>query len=276
MLFGVKEALDECLFPWYLICGRKPFVPGYYTAKRRAIERSIEQNALHLRGDFDPQYGRFMDERVVEYPWVYTQLPNQPGAVLDAGSALNYRHLLCRPPISNARLTIMTLAPEKRCYWNRGVSYVYGDLRATNFQDAAFNAIVSISTIEHIGLDNTLLYTGDVTKKESNSGGYEPAVREFRRLLAPGGLCLITVPFGRRAVRDWFQVFDQEMVDRVLAAFNPTVATVEYFGYGPQGWHRATAEVVRDAEFFDVQTTPKLDADWAAGARAVACIRMQA
>lgn len=138
MQFRIKESIDECLYPWYLLRGRRPFVPGYYTAKRRAIERSIDQDVLRVRGDFDPQHGRSMDERVVEYPWVYAQLPDQPGAVLDAGSALNYRHLLCRAPVYNARLTIMTLAPEKRYYWNRGISYVYGDLRATSFHDGVF------------------------------------------------------------------------------------------------------------------------------------------
>ena len=50
--------------------------------------------------------------------------------MLDAGSSLNHAFLIDRLPLDHMQLTIMTLAPEKRSFWSRSVSYVYGDLPA--------------------------------------------------------------------------------------------------------------------------------------------------
>jgi SAM-dependent methyltransferase len=217
-----------------------------------------------------------MDERVVEYPWVFGQLSSQSGAVLDAGSAFNHQFLLDRLPFPQSNLTICTLAPEKRCFWDRGISYVFDDLRASRFGDGAFDVVLSVSTIEHIGLDNEMLYTKDSSKRESSPDGYLPAVREFRRIIKPGGLCLITVPFGLARNHGWFQVFDKNMVQSVVDAFGPTSSRVDYFGFSSNGWASSAPSVLRQASFFDIHAKSKLDPDRAAGARAVACIRLVA
>ncbi len=274
MLFELKEALDTLATPLYAVRGRRPWSPGYYTAKKEAICSAIDAGVFSGRAELPDGYGYRIDERAVEYPWVLAQLPERPGNVLDAGSALNHRFLVERAPLKDAQLTIMTLAPEKRCFWDRSISYVYGDLRKTLFADAVFDVIVSASTIEHIGLDNTLHYTGDVSKKEADALGFVPAVSEFRRLLRPGGLCLITVPFGRRGVHGWYQVFDMDLVMKVVEAFQPSAYAIEYFGYFADTWRRAKPEEIGDAEFFDIHEGKPFAADFAAGARGVACIRL--
>ena len=88
----------------------------------------------------------------------------------------------------------MTLAPEKYCQWYDGFSYVYGDLRDTFFRDQTFDIVICVSTIEHIGLDNTLLYTSDRQHDERDETGFLAAAREFKRILKPGGTCYVTVP----------------------------------------------------------------------------------
>ena len=220
MLFKIKEGMDLLAAPYYRARGCRPWSPGYFTAKKKAICAGIDSGILAQGESLPPFYGYRIDERVVEYPWVYAQLPRAPGRVLDAGSALNYQFLVERAPVSDADLTIMTLAPEKRCFWKRPISYVFGDLRQTQFADDVFDVVLSISTIEHIGLDNTLLYTGDSSKKESDNLGFVPAVKEFRRMLRPGGICLITVPFGRPGIHGWYQVFDHDLLMKV-AECNP-------------------------------------------------------
>lgn len=276
MNFAIKEALDAVAYPVYLATGRRPWRPGYYTAKKRAISGAVDRRLLADGQDLPVGTGYRIDERAIEYPWVFSQLPAKPGKLLDAGSALNHSFLIKRSPLNEAKVTIMTLAPEKRCFWDRGISYVFGDLRSTNFCDASFDVVVSVSTIEHIGLDNTLLYTADAALAESDAGGFEAAVREFRRVLRPGGLCLITVPYGRRRVESWFQVFDADLVQRVLKTFQPTHSDVDYFGYAAQGWRRADAPSLAEAEFFDFHTDRSYGPDFAAGARGLACIRMVA
>ncbi len=276
MLFEIKETLDVLAKPLYVARGRRPWSLGYYTDKKNTICSAIDIGLLSGGAELPSGHGSHIDERVVEYPWLFAQLPNNPGKVLDAGSALNHRFLVERAPLKNAHLTIMTLAPEKRCFWDRSISYVFGDLRKTLFADGVFDVVASISTIEHIGLDNTLLYTGDASKKESDALGFMPAVTEFKRILKLGGLCLITVPFGRRGVHGWYQVFDLDLVNKVVEAFQPSSYTIEFFGYGQNGWCRARSEEVAQAEFFDVHEGEAFGADFAAGARAVACIRLVA
>lgn len=276
MLFKIKETLDALATPLYVTRGHRPWTPGYYTAKKKTICSAIDTGLFSGDAQLPDRYGHRIDERAVEYPWLFAQLPARPGKVLDAGSALNHRFLIDRTPLKDSQVTVMTLAPEKRCYWEQSISYVFGDLRKTYFADAVFDVVISASTIEHIGLDNTLLYTGDASKKESDSLGFMPAVAEFRRVLKPGGLCLITVPFGRRGVHGWYQVFDSELVMKVVEAFQPTAYVIEYFGYFADGWRRARSEEIVDAEFFDIHEGKPLAADFAAGARGVACIRLVA
>lgn len=276
LIYRIKEALDVIAHPVYTLTGRRPFSPGYYTEKRRTIENAIDHGYLRDGCPLPIAYGRSMDERVVEYPWVFGQLPSASGAVLDAGSAFNHRFLLDRLPFSLSNLTICTLAPEKRCFWDRGISYAFDDLRASRFASGAFNVVLSVSTIEHIGLDNEMLYTSDSSKRESSPDGYLAAVREFRRILKPGGVCLITVPFGQARNHGWFQVFDESMVQSVIEAFDPESSHVDYFGFSPHGWTSALPEALREASFFDIHSKSTLDSDRAAGARAVACIRLVA
>ena len=233
-----------------------------------------------LSGPFDPhrlpaQYGRWLDERIVEYPWLLSRLPAGPGRLLDAGSALNFDLLLQHPRLREKDLSIMTLAPEAACFWRYGVSYVYGDLRDTGFRDDYFDFIASISTLEHVGLDNTLLYTADPHKKENDPNSYLTAVRELRRILKPGGSAYITVPFGRRDVRSWLQVFDAGILDSLIAAFAPRSSFVEFFRYRPaDGWHLSSREAAGDARYFD----PRADTPWEGhpvGAEAIACMELR-
>lgn len=274
MMFRIKELLDALLYPVYLLGGRKPWSLGYYTAKQKAICNGIDSRAVSADEPVPPGFGFRIDERSIEYPWFFSQLSANPGKILDAGSALNHAFLLERAPLSQARLTIMTLAPEKRCFWWKGVSYHFGDLRRTDFASGSFDVVASISTIEHIGLDNTIHYTSDALKKESDHLGFIPAVAEFKRILKPGGLCLITVPFGRRGIHGWFQVFDAELLQAVISAFAPSSYQVDYFGYRPDGWHRCSASDIADVEFYDIHSGAPFGPDLAAGSRGVACIRI--
>lgn len=276
MIFKIKELLDFLFFPVYVLLGRNPWKPGYYTAKKRGICEGIDRGVLKEKAMLPAGHGYRIDERVVEYPWVFAQLPDDPGKMLDAGSALNHDFLLARPPLSKARLTIMTLAPEKRCFWRQGVSYLFGDLRDTQLASGTFDTIASVSTIEHIGLDNTAHYTQDPSKQETDSLGFVPAVKEFKRLLKPGGLCLVTVPYGRPGVYGWYQVFDASLLDRMIASFEPAHCSVAYFAYTDRGWQCSDAAAIADAEFHDVHAGTPYGPDRAAGARGVACVRMVA
>ncbi|TWB02024.1 methyltransferase domain-containing protein [Bradyrhizobium stylosanthis] len=277
MIFRLKELGDAMALPVYALSGRRPWSLGYYTTKKASIQAAIDAAAVQRGRPLPEGFGIGIDERVVEYPWLFDRLRHgdvRLGQILDAGSTLNHDYILNRDPLRKADLTIMTLAPEKRCFWHQGYSYVFGDFRKTRFGAAAFDTIISISTLEHVGLDNTMLYTDDPAKSETNKYGFVDAVREFRRILAPGGRCLITVPYGRNDNFDWFQLFDGDMIRTLINAFEATSFELEFFGYDRAGWRRASEADVTGATAFDPHSgRGRLD-DKAGCARAIACLEL--
>lgn len=272
LIYRLKWLLDKAAVPIFKM-HRRPFSPGYQAARVQVITSAIDGGILRGAQDLPPGYGVAMDERVVEFPWLFGRL-DKVGKMLDAGSSLNHDFVLERLPLKGADLTIMTLAPEKRCYWHDGYSYVFGDLRQTVFADQTFDTVASISTIEHIGLDNAMLYTGRSADVEKDEAGFIPAVREFRRILKPGGNCFISFPFGKRDNLGWYQVFDLSMVEQIVEVFAPSSHRIDYFGYDRTGWSRGSAAALANSDGYDVYSGKGWRDDLAAASRAIACVQL--
>ena len=271
----LKEIIDACFWPYYLLRNKPPWRLGYFTQKKKIIQDSIRYNKVD--SDKLPKgYGKKIDERVIEYPWVIEQLNDKRGRLLDAGSSLNYRYLLDEEWKKKFDLTIMTLAPEKRFFNDKNISYLYGDLRNIAFKDSYFDVIISISTIEHVGLNNTLLYTNDFTKNENTAGDYTAVLKEFKRIIKPNGFCFITVPYGKPVIKDWYQVFGREQLQRAINNFSPKSYETAFFKYTEEGWATAKEEDLARAEFFDVHEHRTFDPDYAAGARGLLCLTLRA
>jgi hypothetical protein len=266
-----KRLVEAAAQPWFHLRGCPPHGFGYFWHKQHEIERVLKA------GTFNDQklasgYGRGIDERIVEYPWLLSRLPKNSGRLLDAGSSLNHRFLLNSKPLQNKEITISTLAPESDAWWRRGISYVYEDFRLSCFRDGYFDWITCISTLEHVGLDNTLLYTGDTSKQENSREDAYMVMHEFRRMLRPKGSLYMTFPFGKRQNFGWFQVFNADSVALLAEAFKPAVRQDCYFGYSVDGWHPASQADLSDADCFDIHTAAAPASDNAAGARGLACL----
>src|SRR5262245_38412708 len=182
----------------YIRAGRVPWGVGYGQAKRKFISKIIaDPNLLKifLKNDNLPeQFGVGFDERCIEYPYLLAHLPSSAKCILDAGSILNHEFILSHPVLSNKSLHIMTLAPENDCFWHKGISYLYNDLRCIPIQDNYYDAIVCISTLEHIGCDNTI-YTGNDADREHRLEDFVLAIKELRRVLKQGGSLFLSVHF---------------------------------------------------------------------------------
>src|SRR6202521_3837783 len=100
--------------------GRRPWSSGYLEYKNHEIARWLQPGAFAIPS-LPPGYGFRLDERIVEYPWLFSRLPAEPGALLDAGSVLNFDYLLDHALLQNKKLHICTLAPESECFWKRGI-----------------------------------------------------------------------------------------------------------------------------------------------------------
>lgn len=262
----------------YVDGGRIPWSYGYLEYRAQFIDWALLNDdlreAFRNSGDLPPQYGTRLDERVVEYPWVFTHLSDSPSMLLDAGSTLNHHFLLSKPLLAQKTMIIYTLAPEP-VYSSANVSYIYGDLRETILKDALFDEIACVSTLEHVGMDNTRLYTSDAQYQENVREAYLDVIHEFRRLLKPGGSLLLTVPYGREQNLEWQQQFNAEQLETVIEAFGGTVVELTFFRYTADGWQRSSQEDCRDCEYYDIHTGKPFDPDYAAAARAVACVLLK-
>jgi hypothetical protein len=271
----------------YRRLGQLPWSVGYSEAKRDLIEgHLLDESSIDLFRQGRPlpaAWGIGIDERCVEYPWVVSQLSDNPELVLDAGSALNHDYVLCSGIWSQKTLHVFTLAPESQCFWDRGISYAYGDLRKTPYRDELFSTIICISTLEHVGCDNSY-YAGGANAHPGSASDYIKVMVELGRLLRPGGLLLLTVPFGVHQHFDSFQQFDSEMLAKAVSAFGP-VRTVErtFFKYSASGWNMAEEAACRASEFAlvpahgrkELQATSEPPDDRAAAARSVACVAIR-
>jgi SAM-dependent methyltransferase len=269
----IRNAHQRLCGMLFLLAGKKPWKPGYLAYREAKIREIIAD------GGFDAErlrsgYGHRIDERIIEYPWLLSRIPPGAGKLLDAGSVLNHELLLGQEVLAEKSIVISTLAPEGTCFWKRGISYVYEDLRATCFRDDHFDFVVSLSTIEHVGLDNTLLYTKDLSKKERNPESYRDAIREFRRILKPRGRLYLSFPYGRYRNHGWFQVFDENMLNRVIHTFSPTSMTERHFRYESDGWHVSSREESKGGTCFDIRQGKTYAPDYAAFSRAVVCLEM--
>ncbi|MCT7983613.1 class I SAM-dependent methyltransferase [Laspinema sp. A4] len=269
----LRPIKDSINYAWFLLRGKKPWIRGYEVYKRREIMRVLASGKFEAN-ELEDNYGLRLDERVLEYPWLFSRLPKNPGKLLDAGSALNHEFLLSHHHLKNKQTFISTLAPEQVCFWKQKISYVYEDLRETCYRDNYFDWIASISTIEHIGLDNNFLYTQDILKKENQKDAYLIAIKEYNRILKPGGTLYLTFPFGRTKNHGWFQVFDSPMLDKVIETFAPTSITEFHFRYDADGWKPSSREASKNATYFDIHQQKTYEPDYAAASRAIVCLEM--
>jgi hypothetical protein len=260
------------LYAKFIKNGYKPWTPGYHEYKWDHISKCIHADFTALIGT--EKYGFRIDERIVELPWLLSRLDDSPGVMLDAGSALNFPIILQHPKIRAKKLFISTLAYEGSACPELGISYVYEDLRQSCFRENFFDAIACISTIEHVGMDNTFLYTDDASKKEQNSEDCLFLLDTLRSRLKSGGRLYLSFPFGKACNHGWFQVFDAVMVDRLIARFQPADCQETIFYYGNDRWHIATREEAAEASCFDINVQKKYEADYLAFSRSVACLEL--
>lgn len=264
-----------------------PWAPGYREAKYEFIRRSL--NDFDLLKDFKvgrlpKNYGVAIDERCVEYPWTFSHIHSDRSTqVLDAGSALNHEAVVDLEFFQKNRVHILTLAPEQKCFWFKGISYLYADLRSIPIRDDFYDTITCISTLEHVGYDN-FAQTGDEAQRTHSPTDYLVAVRELRRVLKRHGALYLTVPFGKNADFKTFRQFDENLLESAISEFGPANVTRNFFKYTDEGWRWAEAVECSSCEYVSWVATlwdggpwPNplpIEHDRAAAARGIACVRL--
>jgi SAM-dependent methyltransferase len=263
----------------FLTNGKIPWSNGYNKYKWQLINSSITDSDF-LEGiskkKLPTNFGHRIDERVIEYPWIFSNLSDNEEKLLDAGSTFNFKPIVNHSKLESKVVTIFTFAPEKNNFNKKGLSYVYGDLRTLPFEDNSFNTIISQSTIEHIDMDNSI-YGFDISHNEDEtkkSYQYLEAVNEMIRVLQSNGTLLITVPYGKFENHGFFQQFDEEMLSKLLELFNNLGNyNCTFFKYNNEGWEFSEKDKLIDVVSYNPHTGKgKLD-DNAAHCRSISCIK---
>ncbi len=286
----IAQASWESVGCFVYVCrGRLPLTAGYKEYRDRYVRRTInnrEMLRVFAAGQELPiGFGARLDERVVEYPWLLSRLGrySEKSRFLDAGSTLNHDPILQHPAVKAHKWSILTLAPEAECFWSRGISYLYEDLRLLPFKNEWFDAVTCISVIEHVGMDN-VFFAAQKDYRENRPEDYLCAIREMRRIIKPGGSLFLTVPFGRYEHHGWLQQFDSGMLAALIVEFRPQNVSKTFFRYMERGWQFAQEEECRDLSFSDAirnkhsignEWVRRVDSDFAVAARGIACVELQ-
>ena len=143
------------------------------------------------------------DERVVEYPYVAREIAalsrSQPIECADFGCVLNntlMTHIIAERV---SRMWFFNASLERPQIHGK-VVYVEDDLRCSDMSTKLqFPFVTCLSTLEHIGMDNTR-YGGTPQEFETPPNDPEKfamsGVRKLKEFVAPKGLLIISVPYG--------------------------------------------------------------------------------
>jgi SAM-dependent methyltransferase len=174
------------------------------------------------------------DERVVELPWVLSRL-RAGGRVLEVGYAF------AEPAYLGALLRsgVELVGVDRAAVDVQGMETVVADARDLPFADDTFDQVLLVSTLEHIGADNSVYGL-----EPEPVDGVEPRVatlRSLRRVLRGDGSLLATVPLGEPEDYGWFRQEDAGGWTGLFARAGFFVAEQETYELMSEGW-RANPE----------------------------------
>jgi 2-polyprenyl-3-methyl-5-hydroxy-6-metoxy-1,4-benzoquinol methylase len=159
---------------------------------------------------------RWVNERVVEVPYAFRALcridPN--ATVLDVGAT---ESSVCLS-LATLGYDVTAIDPRPNPLSHERLRTVVGTIEEWD-QDATFDAVLCLSTIEHIG---TSAYEQDATEGRVDL----EAMKRIRALTRPEGLLVLTTAVGRAAFRESGRVYDRAGLDELLEGWDVADCTL--------------------------------------------------
>jgi len=192
-------------------------------------------------------------ERVVEIPWTLSLIDNSK-IVLDVGYAYSeerYIKPLCDMGIQE--LYGSDWAEPKQHVTdaiNGRMKTIKHDLRdryPEEFQNF-FDIILCVSTLEHVGENNSYWYFKD-DKYGLDKNADILAMVNMRDALKPGGMLIVTIPYGEYMELDCFKQYDKNTFDRLIEKVGMEVLVKDYFINNKDGWHNSTEDGVKHKRY---------------------------
>ena len=171
------------------------------------------------------------EERLIEIPWVLARYAGEP-RVVDVGYA-NAAPAYLEALVAAAPGEVVGVDPVETVV--PGVRSVAADLRDLPFEAASVDVLLCVSTIEHVGRDNRVYGS----QEEHDETGILTALREIRRVLAPEGRALLTVPTGEFEDHGWFVQLPVETWRSLFERASLAVSEDELYVLGGGGWSAA-------------------------------------
>lgn len=185
--------------------------------------------------------GVLINERIVEVPFVLNNLSKLPvdAEVLDVGCAESIL------PIQMASLGYRVWGIDLREYPYEHPNFTFrkADACTVDFGNIRFDVVSAVSALEHFGLS---AYGHASSKQRADVA----AMENFYRLLKKGGVAIITVPFGVKAISGFQRIYDREDLDNLFCRGKFTPEVLSFSVYRSGGLSNPYWEIVscRDAE----------------------------
>jgi SAM-dependent methyltransferase len=166
-------------------------------------------------------YWGLWSQRALEYTWVlkHLKLLKPEAIVLDVGCAeslLSYE-LLAR------KYRVVGIDIREHYFKNKWILFIKRDILQTGLRSDIFDAIIAISTIEHIGL-------GAYAQPVFDDEGDIKTMEELYRILKPGGIIFITTPYiGNEPfhISQFERKYNRERLTKLVKCFH--ILKEEYF-----------------------------------------------
>jgi SAM-dependent methyltransferase len=183
------------------------------------------------------------DERPLEYAFVWSMLgpilSHYQVRILDVGGAESRLSKVLAE--LGHDVTVIDINPVD----HGRAKYVQANILTYDFPENTFDIITAISTIEHIGLEGY----GQTVRDEY---GDIKAVEKIYRWLKPGGLAVVTLPYGKPHHPPTFErVYDRgSLVSRILRVKDWQVLNVSYACKDPRRneWGMCIEQEARDTD----------------------------
>jgi SAM-dependent methyltransferase len=176
----------------------------------------------------------YVGTRVAEIPWVMKRLKEHGAGkctLLIVGDVLTQK-------LAGMGYGVDLVDMDAEASAGKNLRVQKLDIREAKLPAAGSDLAIAISTVEHIGVQGIEFPDGD-----------RLAMGIIHRALKPGGLLLLTVPFGKaHVVKGFTRVYDRQSLLKILSEYF-TVEEETYRVWNGIRWKRAPVAAVETAGF---------------------------
>lgn len=212
-------------------------------AKQSFFQKVIRQISWSLIQHFQKKEVKpVFSERVVEYPLLFNHLELKKGQhILDFGCVEDIL------PIHLCSLGYKVTGLDFRAYpfSHENFKFLQSDILTWDPPIETFDVVISISTIEHVGLS---AYGDPVCEN-----GDKIAVNKLWHSLKTGSDLIVTLPAGKRCTKRGMRIYDLESIKKLI----PNIKVIKLFSKAERcgDWKETTPETISTLVYENYYTT---------------------